>query len=339
MFKFQVNNLIDFGYSLKVLIDKKKYVSSDHQFEIPALKESIDWMEKQISVVTFRQIKDSVRKYMLQEMIVKYAMYHPEYDEKAYISHLKGLDEHAFMEEYTEYVISIKGGLADDDKIKESIQTINGNNLQKEAPSFTAYSYIKRNAKTVKEDFIDLLEEYLPIYLEAKKRVLPVIGESQDIYEGKIHSFEEFLEIMPLAVVDAFPKHNKCICYVTGFMYTAIYLHLEEDTHTMFMAIGAALTWMLTDDYKEAQELAFYKCFSDPTKLKMLKYIKDQHMCADDLAKEMDLSKSNISHHISQLLTAQLIQLSAKDGKKMYYGINTSQMEHMFNKTLDQFRD
>ncbi len=339
MFKFQDNKLIDFGYSLKMLVDKKKYVIHEQGFVNSDITDTIDWLEHQISVVTFRQMKEFVRKYMFQDLIVKYAMYHPEADEKYYIKYLKTMDEEAFMADYNKNVLDIDEGEASDDRVKECIRTINRNNLQKEAPSFTAYSYLRRNITELKEVFVNLLEEFLPTYLTAKKRIESINREAKNTFEARIHSFEDLLDMMHIGKADSFPNHNTCICYVTGFMYTAIYIHEVEKSQTMYVAIGTALTWILTDKYKESQELAFYKCFSDPTKLKMLKYIKDQQMCADDLAKEMHLSKSNISHHVSQLITAQVIQLSAKDGKKIYYSINTDQIEHMFNKTLEQFKN
>lgn len=338
MFEFIDNQLIDFGYSLKLVTSKKKNLSPEKKaMEHPVLTDTFAWLESQISVVRYREMKTFVDKYVFHELIIKYAMYHTDADESDFLEYLRELDTDAFIKAYIFDVSNLRSDEVTDAKIKESLEIINANNLQKGAPSFTAFHYVRKHADELKRQFIEVLEYFLPIYLEAKEKVKPIILESKDKFSQRFSTFDEFLTVMPLATIDAFPEIGDIQVFVTGFMDKAIYMHLDDETRVLHLSIGSSLTYLMTDEYRESVELQFFKCFSDPTKLKILKQIKEKPMCADDLVQEMELSKSNISHHVGKLLSAQVIQLSAKDGKKMYYRINVSHMEQMFDKMLNQF--
>lgn len=72
------------------------------------------------------------------------------------------------------------------------------------------------------------------------------------------------------------------------------------------------------------------KALSDPTRRKILELLKKGPMSAGDLGKEFDMTGATMSHHLSILKKAGLVQ-DEKKGTFIYYEINTSVMEDLLS--------
>ena len=70
------------------------------------------------------------------------------------------------------------------------------------------------------------------------------------------------------------------------------------------------------------------KALSDPTRRRVLELLKKGPMSAGDLGKEFDMTGATMSHHLSMLKKAGLVQ-DQKKGTFIYYEINTSVMEDL----------
>ncbi len=75
---------------------------------------------------------------------------------------------------------------------------------------------------------------------------------------------------------------------------------------------------------------ATIKALSDPTRRKILELLKKGPMSAGDLGKEFDMTGATLSHHLSILKKAGLVQ-DEKKGTFIYYEINTSVMEDLLS--------
>ena len=70
------------------------------------------------------------------------------------------------------------------------------------------------------------------------------------------------------------------------------------------------------------------KALSDPTRRRILELLKKGPMPAGELGKEFDMTGATLSHHLSILKKAGLVQ-DQKKGTFIYYEINTSVMEDL----------
>ena len=70
------------------------------------------------------------------------------------------------------------------------------------------------------------------------------------------------------------------------------------------------------------------KALSDPTRRRILELLKKGPMSAGELGKEFDMTGATMSHHLSILKKAGLVQ-DQKKGTFIYYEINTSVMEDL----------
>ena len=72
------------------------------------------------------------------------------------------------------------------------------------------------------------------------------------------------------------------------------------------------------------------KALSDPTRRRILELLKKGPMSAGELGKEFDMTGATMSHHLSILKKAGLVQ-DTKKGTFIYYEINTSVMEDLLS--------
>ncbi|MFZ5632260.1 MAG: autorepressor SdpR family transcription factor [Bacillota bacterium] len=71
-----------------------------------------------------------------------------------------------------------------------------------------------------------------------------------------------------------------------------------------------------------------FKAFSDPTRRKILKLLRLKDMTAGEIADQFSISKPSISHHLSILKQADLVQDERK-GQFIYYSLNTTVFQEL----------
>lgn len=65
------------------------------------------------------------------------------------------------------------------------------------------------------------------------------------------------------------------------------------------------------------------EAISDPTRRKILDLLKKGEKSAGELGEHFDISGPSMSHHLSKLKAADLVQ-TRREGQSIYYSINTS---------------
>ena len=69
-----------------------------------------------------------------------------------------------------------------------------------------------------------------------------------------------------------------------------------------------------------------FKALSDPTRRNILEILKPSRMTAGEIVSKFDVTGATISRHLSVLKEAGLVS-DTKEGKYVYYELNTSVME------------
>lgn len=70
------------------------------------------------------------------------------------------------------------------------------------------------------------------------------------------------------------------------------------------------------------------KALSDPTRRAILNHLRDGSMTAGEIAAKFDMTAATISHHLSTLKKADLIN-EKKQKNFIYYSLNTSVLEEV----------
>jgi ArsR family transcriptional regulator len=94
----------------------------------------------------------------------------------------------------------------------------------------------------------------------------------------------------------------------------------------------AQLKSRIREDEANYRELE--TCFSalgDATRLKMLKLIADEELCACEVMAALELTQPTTSHHLGILERAGLLT-SDRNGKWVFYKISNSKVQNLINK-------
>lgn len=63
-----------------------------------------------------------------------------------------------------------------------------------------------------------------------------------------------------------------------------------------------------------------FKVFGDPTRIRILYTLSGQELCVQDIARELEMTQSAISHQLRILKQMSLVKFR-RDGKTMYYSL------------------
>lgn len=73
-----------------------------------------------------------------------------------------------------------------------------------------------------------------------------------------------------------------------------------------------------------------WNALADPTRRRILKMLRKRDMNAGEIADEFEMTKPSISHHLTVLKQAGLVE-SEKSGQNQIYSINTSVLEDVMS--------
>ncbi len=77
-----------------------------------------------------------------------------------------------------------------------------------------------------------------------------------------------------------------------------------------------------------------WNALGDPTRRKILKMLKAAPLNAGEIASAFDMSKPSVSHHLSILKQADLVE-AQKQGQNVIYTLKTSVLEDVLTVLLD----
>ena len=78
----------------------------------------------------------------------------------------------------------------------------------------------------------------------------------------------------------------------------------------------------------------FYKVFGDATRIKILYVLLNQESCVNDIAKELNMTPSSISHQLRILKQNRLVKFR-RDGKTVYYSLADHHVETILSQGLE----
>lgn len=88
-------------------------------------------------------------------------------------------------------------------------------------------------------------------------------------------------------------------------------------------------------DNEKAVELAqIFKALGDPTRLRMIHLLSRGEKCVHDIAKELKMSQSAISHQLRLLRNLRLVKYR-RLGKQAIYSLDDMHVLRLFNEGLE----
>lgn len=71
-----------------------------------------------------------------------------------------------------------------------------------------------------------------------------------------------------------------------------------------------------------------FKALADPTRRRILELLRAGELTAGELAEHFDMTKPSISHHLSTLKAAGVVD-AERDGQSIVYSLNTTVMQDL----------
>lgn len=77
-----------------------------------------------------------------------------------------------------------------------------------------------------------------------------------------------------------------------------------------------------------------FKVLGDPTRLRILRVLMNQEVCVRDIADELGMGQSAVSHQLRILRDARLVQFR-RDGKTVYYSLADAHVFTLLDVSLE----
>ena len=81
-----------------------------------------------------------------------------------------------------------------------------------------------------------------------------------------------------------------------------------------------------------------FKLFSDSTRIKIIYLIYKNKVCVNDIAENLNMTQSAVSHQLKNLKQARLVR-SEKIGKEVYYDLDDEHIERIFSLSLEHIKE
>lgn len=89
---------------------------------------------------------------------------------------------------------------------------------------------------------------------------------------------------------------------------------------------------------RDAAQLAeLFSALADPSRVRILSAIQDEEMSVGDIAGEVGISESAVSHHLRGLRMMRLVR-ARKDGREVYYTLDDEHVSDLFQRGLEHIR-
>src|SRR5215813_13784978 len=79
-----------------------------------------------------------------------------------------------------------------------------------------------------------------------------------------------------------------------------------------------------------------YKAIADPTRRRILKYLRGGERTAGELAEHAGIGRTALSHHLTVLKLAQLVRVERR-GQNQVYSLNTTVFQDLMTEILEWF--
>ena len=90
---------------------------------------------------------------------------------------------------------------------------------------------------------------------------------------------------------------------------------------------------------EELYDLAeLYKVFGDSTRIRILYTMFEQELCVNDIARQLSLSQSSVSHQLRILKTSKLVK-SRRAGKSVYYSLDDEHVRFIISMGMEHIQE
>lgn len=173
------------------------------------------------------------------------------------------------------------------------------------------------------EGYLAAIQAYYQAFFEEEeKRVEPVLKAGLERAQGLASQMtleELFLDLSQGVQFDEEFRTKKLVI-APAFWTTPLIFFEKLDEDTMLMLFGARPSEMSAIPGESLPDglVRSLKALADPTRLKILFYLSHESLTPSELARRLQLRAPTVTHHLSELRLASLVELTFKHDEKRY---------------------
>lgn len=259
---------------------------------------------------------------------------------KEYLNHLSEIDCEYFEEKI---VKSLSKGELDEEEVKnitsskESIINYVNDLDIKSSVKWEIFSMINYKQKYM-YDFIQFINEYIPIYKSIQKERIKHIKKFNDYLEKNIkQSGIDFIKNITKNIVklDDFEK-----IYITSVYIDDLTINIKDKENTCYIYFGVnfenVINKMLGSGDLE-NNLNIFKNISDKTRFQIIKLLLKRDYYGLEIAQALSITTATVSYHMDYLLLTGIVHCEKRD-HKAYYSLNKDTLRNtiqFLSKELD----
>lgn len=186
------------------------------------------------------------------------------------------------------------------------------------------------------DGFLSALQSYYQVFFEEEeKRITPVLQAELERAKGlaATMSFDELFAELSQGVQmgDEFRAPN--FIFVPAFWTTPLIFFEKPQADTQLIIFGARPANMSVVPGETVPDglVRSLKALADPTRLKILFYLSQQEcLTPSELARRLHLRAPTVTHHLSELRLASLVELCVEGDERYYYAVRTQTLDATF---------
>ena len=107
----------------------------------------------------------------------------------------------------------------------------------------------------------------------------------------------------------------------------------KSDCQALFPEVVESVKTLLPKDREIEKVASFFKVLGDNTRIRILYALKEQEMCAGDIAVLLGMTKSAVSHQLSLMRNMHQIR-SRREGKNIFYSLDDQHIVDIIEEAL-----
>jgi DNA-binding transcriptional ArsR family regulator len=173
------------------------------------------------------------------------------------------------------------------------------------------------------EKFLAALQAYYQAFFEEEeKRIAPVLKQGLEHAKELSQTLDNSALLAELSqgVHFDYEVAPSSIVIAPAYWTTPLILYEEVEKGKMLFLFGARPSNMSAIPGEKVPEglLRTLKAIADPTRLKILNYASKEETTPSELARRLNLRAPTVTHHLSELRLAGLVNLTVKGNEKFY---------------------
>ena len=185
------------------------------------------------------------------------------------------------------------------------------------------------------ERYLAAMQAYQAVFFnEEERRIAPVLAAAQEDARRQAEklAFPQLVEFLSQGVQIASLSEAAQVVLAPSYWTTplVIFGHVSPDTMLMLFGGRPADMPLVPGEMIPDAMLRALKALSDPTRLRILRYLADQPQTSSQLSRRLRLRTPTMTHHMNALRLAGLVHLQVDEQGERLYTVRAEAIEGTF---------